>query len=69
MKTESGKTMKEEVEGLNRALKRMFHMIKTLRNDHLKAIGTTRGLLCLSCGSKDVNFPPPNRYVRILFCS
>lgn len=56
--------MREEVEGLNRALKRMFHMIKTLRNDQMRAIGTTKGLLCLSCGSKDVNFPPPQRYVR-----
>lgn len=53
------------MDDINKALKRMFVMMKQMRSDQMRALGTTKNALCLSCGRGEPNFPPPSDFVPL----
>ena len=52
-------SVKKDLDGMFTSLKKITDVITLLQQDQATAIGSTRNVLCLSCGRGDATFLPP----------
>ena len=56
--------IRKDLDDVIGSVKKLTNVLKTMKQDQIKSLANTRAVLCLSCGRGDVNFMPPNDYVR-----
>lgn len=55
---DKAKFMKNEINELTKKFEDMQNTVFELINVRLKSLATTKPICCLSCGAKDINYPP-----------
>lgn len=56
--------VKKDLDGMFTSLKKITDVITLLQQDQATAIGSTRNVLCLSCGRGDATFLPPMKQTK-----
>ena len=57
-------SVKKDLDGMFTSLKKITDVITLLQQDQASAIGSTRNVLCLSCGRGDATFLPPMKQTK-----
>ena len=57
-------SVKKDLDGMFTSLKKITDVITLLQQDQATAIGSTRNVLCLSCGRGDATFLPPMKQTK-----